>query len=44
MITDLTFMIQRCYYNSLTTESVMLAVIYLHTDIINPNGNFWGRC
>lgn len=37
-------MIHRCFYNSLTPESVMLGVIYLHTDIVNANGNFWGRC
>ena len=37
-------MIQRCYYNGLTPSSFILGIIYLHTDIINPTGNFWGKC
>lgn len=44
VIADLTLMIQRSFYNGLTPSSVMLAIIYLHTDIINPGGNFWTKC
>lgn len=44
VIADITFMIQRSFYNGITPSSVILAIIYLHTDIINPGGNFWSKC
>jgi len=44
VIYDIICMIQRCYLNGLTPSSVMLGVIYLHTDFFNCYGNFWQSC
>lgn len=44
IIADLVMMMRRSHINGLTPESLIFGVICLHTDLINPNGNFWGKC
>ncbi|KAI1290190.1 Protein lifeguard 2 [Halotydeus destructor] len=44
LVADLTLMMRRSAITGLTPKSVLYGVILLHTDLINPNGNFWGKC
>lgn len=44
VISDLTLMMRRAYITGLSPRSVLFGVICLHTDIVNPSGNFWGKC
>ena len=43
MIIDLNLMTIRCDVNGLRTDSTLLALLYLHTDFLNPKGNIWSQ-